>query len=84
MPVIAIGATRGRGCKSCLTASPPPLLSWSIDLSAADAMIDQLPADTRRDVRKKWTYAREQRALALGQEIASRQPDAVGVEKTWA
>jgi hypothetical protein len=47
-------------------------------------MIDQLPADTRRDVRKKWTYAREQRALALGQEIASRQPDAVGVEKTWA
>jgi hypothetical protein len=61
------GHTCGAVLQALLDSLSATLAFMVDDLSEADAMIDILPADMKRDVRQKWSFAREQRALALRQ-----------------
>jgi len=61
------GHTSGAVLQALLDSLSATLAFMVDDLSEADALIDILPADMKRDVRQKWSFAREQRALALGQ-----------------
>jgi hypothetical protein len=65
---IAISGHASGAVLQALLDSLSATLAFMVDdLSEADAMIDILPSDMKRDVRQKWSYARERRAMALRQ-----------------
>jgi len=68
---IMSGHTSGAVLQALLDSLSATLAFMVDDLSEADSMIDALPPEMKRDVRRKWAHARKQRRLASVRDLRS-------------